>query len=79
MSHNHLEIGIDLNRRRVNSAVQWIHKILTGRIDCPELRSQLVLNTGERILSVIWNSLESNDQDQTTDGTHRLTVQVGLS
>lgn len=45
------ELGItSLNRRRVNTAVLWIHKILSGRIDCPNIRNQLQLNTGARTL-----------------------------
>ena len=39
-----------LNRRRVNSTVFWIHKLLSGRIDCPALRNQLDINTGARML-----------------------------
>ena len=43
------ELGlVSLNRRRVNSAVLWIHKIVIGRVESPDLRSQLVLNTGDQ-------------------------------
>ena len=45
------ELGMaSLNRRRVNSAVLWMHQLISGRIDSPYLRSQLDLNTGERAL-----------------------------
>lgn len=37
-----------LNRRRVNSAVLWIHKLISGRLDSPYLRSQINLNTEGR-------------------------------
>lgn len=37
-----------LIRRRINSAVLWMHKIISGRMDSPELRSHLELNTGVR-------------------------------
>lgn len=44
------ELGlISLNRCRVNSAVLWIQKIITGRINSPDLRSQLVLHTEDQI------------------------------
>lgn len=37
-----------LNRRRVNSAIFWMNKLISGRIDCPALRNELDINTGDR-------------------------------
>lgn len=43
------ELGLkSLNRRRVNSAVIWMHQVISGRIDSPYLRNQLNLNSGRR-------------------------------
>lgn len=45
------ELGLkSLNRRRVNTAVLWMHKLISGRLDCPELKSQLQINTGTRTI-----------------------------
>lgn len=41
---------MSLARRRVNSSALWIHKIISGKIQSPALRSQLNLNTGIRTL-----------------------------
>lgn len=37
-----------LIRRRINAAVIFIHKIISGKIISPTLRNELILNTGTR-------------------------------
>lgn len=39
-----------LIRRRVNASVLWIHKIISGKVDLPNLRGRMNLNTGVRTL-----------------------------
>lgn len=46
-------ISVDLTtliRRRLNAAVMFIHKIISGRYQSPALRGELILNTGIRSL-----------------------------
>lgn len=43
------ELELDsIRRRHLNASVLFMHKIITGRLNCPNLRSQLNLNTGLR-------------------------------
>lgn len=39
-----------LVRRRLNAAVLFIHKIISGRYQAPDIRNELILNTGTRCL-----------------------------
>lgn len=41
---------VTIIRRRINAAILFIHKIITGRYQSPQLRSEIILNTGTRSL-----------------------------
>lgn len=44
-----IELELDsIRRRQLNASVLFMHKIISGRVSCPNIRSQLNLNTGIR-------------------------------
>lgn len=41
---------VSLQRRRINASVLFLHKIISGRVKCPDIRNTLNINSGQRTL-----------------------------